>query len=157
MIFTMSDSGIKAEKKKRILFVVALSIGCYLFWTALNFFSLVVVKGLVDIYVIVSIISLFIIACTVFLSLRFNLKALKSIQYIVEHERLIILKNNREQFNISKDMILAINKDLTNEITIYLANYEKIVVNKYLDNYDQLLEELNALSPITYIDRLIIN
>jgi hypothetical protein len=83
------------------------------------------------------------------------LKALKSIQYIIEYERLIILKNNREQFNISKDMIFVINKDLTNEIIIYLANYEKILINKYLDNYDQLLEELNALSPITSYDRLI--
>jgi hypothetical protein len=86
-------------------------------------------------------------------SLKSIEKSLKSIQYIFDNGRLIIKQNNFEQYNISTNEIKCINKYKNKIIIIILNNRKKIIVNKYLEDYDKILSELKQLFEITEVNK----
>jgi hypothetical protein len=78
---------------------------------------------------------------------------MKNVKYIIEDEKLFIKQNDSKEFNFSKNEIQSINRYKNSEIIIVLNTNKKIIVNKYLDNYDQLIKILNTLSKINEIDK----
>jgi hypothetical protein len=86
-------------------------------------------------------------------TLKILSQSLSSIFYNIEDEHLIIMQNNYERYNISKDDIKCINRYKNNAIVIVLKNNKKIHVNKYLENYNELIKELNSFSTITEINK----
>jgi len=155
-VFTISDNTIDVIKKKRLLAVVLTVIISLIIWGSLSFF---VIKSIMDIKILIIsfCISIIVVSLTVYFSLKSSLKILtkemKSIQYIIDDEKIIIKKNNIEQFNISKKEIKCINKYKNNIIIIILNTNKKITINRYLDNIEQLIENLNILSPVNKINK----
>jgi hypothetical protein len=157
-VFTVSDNDIDILKKKRLWVIILTVIITMVTWGGLSFFSMVIISMIsVEIFIISLCVSVVIISVVLFFSLKYSLKLLekemKSIQYIFENERLIIKKNNFEQFNVAKADIQNINKYKNNVIIIILNTNQKITVEKNLDNFDQLIENLNILSQVNNIDR----
>jgi hypothetical protein len=157
-VFTVSDNTIDALKKKKLWIVILLGIFGMIIGGSLTYFSMVIISKIsIEIFIISFSISLVIISLTLFFSLKSSLKILekemKSIQYIIGNERLIIKRNDFEQYNISKNEIQCINRYKNNEILIILNTKKKITVDKYLENFDQLNENLSVLSQVNYIDK----
>jgi len=155
IVFTISDNTIDLIKKKRTWTIILTMVISIIIWGSLSFFAMKDID--IKIFFITFCISIILISFVIFFTLRFSIKLLvkemKSIQYIIDGERLKILKNNFEQFNITKNDIKSINTYRNNAITIILNSNKKIVVDKYLDNFDQLVENLNLLSPVNKIDK----
>jgi hypothetical protein len=156
-IFSASDSCINPIKKKQsVIFILTIVISSTI-WLGLTLFVFIVNNFDINLFFICLGIYIVITSPTVYFSLRFlfklQAKEMKSVQYIIENDRLIIKQNNFERFNISKNEIKCINKYKNNVIIIILNENKKIIVNKYLDNYDQFIENLNILSPINRIDK----
>jgi len=154
-VFTISDSTIDLVKKKRIWTIILTVIISITVWGSLSFFAMKDVD--IKIFFITICSSIIVISLILFFLLRFSIKLLvkemKSIQYIIDDNKLKILKNNFEQFIISKYEIKCINKYKNNVIIIILNTNKNIIVDKYLDNIDQLIENLNILSPVNKIDK----
>jgi hypothetical protein len=157
-VFTVSDDTIDVLKNKKLRMTILTAIISIVIWGSLSFFAMVIISMIsIKIFIISICFSVVIISLTIYFSLRFSLKLfikeMKSIQYIIENERLIIKKNNFEQFNILRNDIQCINKYKNNVIVIILNSNRKIIVEKNLDNFDQLIENLNSLSKVNIIDK----
>jgi hypothetical protein len=156
-VFTISDKTIDVLKNKKLWMTISTAIISMVIWGSLSFFAMVIISMIsIKIFIISICFSVVIISLTIYFSLRFSLKLfikeMKSIQYIFENERLIIKKNNSEQYNISKNDIQCITK-YKNSMIIILNSNRKIIVEKNLDNFDQLIENLNSLSKVNIIDK----
>jgi hypothetical protein len=158
-VFTVSDNTITILRKKgirRVILIVTISM---IIWGSLAAFVLFNAKLNIDIevYIITASITLILIFFVVFFSVKRSLgifsKEMKSIQYVIENERLIIRKSDFEQFNITKSEIQCINKYKNNTIIIILKTNQKITVDKYLNDFDQLMENLNKLFTINNINK----
>jgi protein-S-isoprenylcysteine O-methyltransferase Ste14 len=107
---------------------------------------------LINLFVFLAIVILIVLFLIKFVLKSFE-KSLRSIEYIIENERLKIIQNDFEQYNITKDEIKCINKYKNNLLEVILKNNKKILVNKYLEKYDELLIELKQLSEINEIEK----
>ena len=156
-VFTISDNTINMIRKKDLLRFILTAIVGLLIWGGLSFFAMRNIGIEIEILIISFCLTVVIVSLTLLFSLKFRFKTqakeMKSVQYIIENDRLIIKQNDFEQFNISRNEIKCINKYKNNVIIIILNTNKKIIVNKYLDNFDQLIENLNILSPINRIDK----
>jgi hypothetical protein len=159
-IFTISDNTIDILKKKLIWmfiltsFIIMISTGIIMISTGVfSYFSMqdINIEKFIIFFIFWGIISL-----ALFFRIKYELKFLekemKSIQYIIENEKLIIMKNEFIQY-IYKNEIKCINKYENSMILITLNIKQEIIVNKYLDNFDQLIDNLNILSPVNNINR----
>jgi ATP-dependent Zn protease len=149
-IFKISEDNIKKIKLNRLFIIISAIILTSVITQTIIYFTIlqdtkVFLISLGTYIVMLFLIILFIIK---FAFKSFE-KTMKSIKYIIENERLIISQNDFEQFNITKDEIKCINKYKNNLIEIILKNNKKILVNKYLEKYDELLVELKQLSEIS--------
>jgi len=155
--FKISDSAIEAEKKKRISFFVSISIAIFIFLSIISYFSIAVIMDRLAVYIFVLLSSFVLIFVTVFLVLRFQLKALtremKNTMYIIENDTIKVIKNNFEQFNVPKNMIYSIDRYKDNVIIIRLNDSRRIVIENNISNYDQFIMALNILSPLNAIDK----
>jgi hypothetical protein len=153
-IFTISDNTIDRLKIEHLWFLI-LSISILLIIpVSILFFS---IENINPKIFIISFCSFIVItSLLLFLRIKYDLKLLenemKSVQYIIENERLIIMANDFIQY-ISKNDIKCINKYKNNMILIILNTKQKIKVNKYLDNFEQLIENLNILFQINNINK----
>jgi hypothetical protein len=153
-IFKISETQIK-KVKQNILFLIISAIIVISVITQIAIYSTVLHDSkifLINLCIYILIISIVILVLIKF-SLKSAEKTMKSIEYIINNERLIISQNNFEQFNIAKDEIKCINRYKNNLIEIILKNNKKIIVNKYLDKYDELLIELKQLSEINEVEK----
>jgi hypothetical protein len=101
--FTVSDNTIDVLKKKKLWMTISTAIISMVIWGGLSFFAMVIISMIsIKIFIISICSSVAIISLTIYFSLRFSLKSfmneMKSIQYIIENERLIKMNNNFEQF-----------------------------------------------------------
>jgi len=156
-VFTISDNTIDMIRKKDLLRFILTAIISLIIWGSLSFFAMRNIGIEIEILIISFCLTIILVSLALLFSLKFRFKTqakeMKSIQYTIENDRLIIKQNDFEQFNISKNEIKCINKYKNNVIIIILNTNKKIIVNKYLDNFDQLIENLNILSPINRIDK----
>ena len=155
-VFTISDNSIEREKRKRVFRgIITVVISLVIVLTA-YFFLLVGHMNDLKTYILMTIFFIASVSMVVFFSLRSVLKSItkemKSIRYTTENERIIIEKNNIEQINIAKNEIQNIKKYKNNKIVITLVTNNKIAVNNHLENYDQLIAELNLLSPVIEVN-----
>jgi len=151
--FKISNDNIKKIKQNYLFLILpALIIGSIISQTIIYF-------KLQDIKIFLISLGIFIIISSILILflLKFGLKyiekSVKSIKYKFENGNLRIYQNNFEQFNIFKDEIKYINKYKNNLLVIIMNNNKKININKYLENYDNLLTELKQLTDITEINR----
>ena len=156
-VFTISDNTIDMIRKKDLLRFILTAIIGLIIWGSLSFFAMRNIGIEIEILIISFCLTIILVSLALLFSLKFRFKTqakeMKSVQYTIENDRLIIKQNDFEQFNISKNEIKCINKYKNNVIIIILNTNKKIIVNKYLDNFDQLIENLNILSPINRIDK----
>jgi hypothetical protein len=154
-IFTVSDNAINILKKKKLRTIIIPVIITMIIMGGLYSMVIVPKTGILGFIIFFSFTTVM-ISLVMYFSLKNSLKLLenemKSIQYIIENERLIIKKNDFEQYNISKDDIQCINRYKNNVILIILNTKRKITVEKYLDNFDQLIENLNDLTQVNNIN-----
>jgi hypothetical protein len=80
-------------------------------------------------------------------------KKLKNIYYIIENGNFIIKQNDHDQINISKEEIKSINQYINNVHTVILNNNKKIVLNRYLENYDDFISKLKSSYFFNYINK----
>lgn len=148
----ISDTTIKKLKRKHLLLhIPTLIIGSIII--LLIFFFLLDDNDVFFLSLGVFVVTIPIIA---FFSLKKGLKfiekSLKSIQYSLDNEKLIIKNGNYEQYNILKDNIKCIDK-YKNKVIINLKNRERICVNKNLENIDDLVGELGRLSTVNELNK----
>lgn len=154
-IFSISDDTINTLlRKKRTLFFITI-IFSMIICGFLSFFSMrnISTKISVIIFCTLLLIILFVIYFSIMFSLKKLSNKMKNVKYIIEDEKLFIKQNDSKEFNFSKNEIQSINRYKNSEIIIVLNTNKKIIVNKYLDNYDQLIKILNTLSKINEIDK----
>ena len=148
-IYKISEDHIREVKKKRLFFIISAIIVISVIAQANIYFTVTQ-----DIKVFLFSLGIYIVAVALALLfiIKFTLKSfektMRSTKYTLENERLIMTQNGFEQFNITKDEIKCINKHKNNLIEIILKNNKKILVNRYLEKYDELLVELKQLSEI---------
>ena len=152
-IFDISDNTIDLVKKKRLFVIILTCLFSLIVWGSLLFFVLKNVK----IFFISFSISVIMIAIALLFSLKYSIKLLikklKNVQYIIEDERVFIKQDNFENFNFCINEIQYINRYKNDEVIIILNSNKKIIVNKYLKNYDQLIEMLNTFSKVNEISK----
>jgi len=109
----------------------------------------------------IRIISIVIYSVSVFILLPIIIKkSLKSIEkdakslfYVFEDEHFIIKKNDTKIIGITKNEIKCINKYNNNMIILVLINNKKIILNKYMENIEGIINEFKNMSVINEMDK----
>jgi hypothetical protein len=153
--FSISEDTISKIKKKRIMIVIYAVIISIIIWGILSFF--INRNDSFKIFTITLCVSIIFISLVLFFILRHSIKSLdknlRNVQYMIENERIFIKQNELTQYNFSISEIKSINKYNNNEVIIELNTNKKILVNKYLDSYDNFIDLLNTISKVNEINK----
>jgi TRAP-type C4-dicarboxylate transport system permease small subunit len=153
MIYKISERGINFRKNIFICMIIFTSI------IGLISGTLIILKSQNNFISSIITISIFFIFISLFLffSLKIFLKTIekniKSIYYIIENDHFIIKQNDHDRISISKEEVKNINQYINNVHTVILNNNKKIVLNRYLENYDDFISRLKSSYSFNYINK----
>jgi hypothetical protein len=110
-----------------------------------------------NILLIVILPTLLICAGAVFIGLKLGLKIYKEnhldIVFSIENNFLKIIKKGKDIISITKDNIKKIEEYNDEAIIILLKNRQKIILNKNIENYNNMKLELNEIFEINKTDK----
>ena len=158
MEFTISDFTINSIRKKRILTIILSTIITVIICESLIFYIFVLKNISIKIFIVILSSTIILISFITYFSLKLLsikiLENMKEVKYIlIDEDRIFIKQGEFEQINISKNEIKCTNRYKNRDVFIFLNSNKNIKINKYLDNYDQLIDNLNILSPINEINK----
>ena len=99
------------------------------------------------------VLSFLIIFIMIKICLKSLIKNAKSLFYILDNNHFIIRQNKKEIVNITKNDIKSINVYKNKLIAIILNTKRKIVLNRYIDDQNELIIELNKIIEISNINK----
>jgi len=132
-----------------IIVAVLAGIGISFFQVTQNYNS--------HIFLIVILPTLLICAGAIFIGLKFGLKIYKEnyldIVFSIENNVLKITKKGKDIISATRDNINKIEEYNDEAIIIFLKNRQKIILNKNIENYNNMKSELNEIFEISKIDK----
>jgi hypothetical protein len=109
------------------------------------------------IFLIVILPTLLICVGAIFIGLKFGLKIYKEnhldIVFSIENNLLKITKKGKDIIYATKDNINKIEEYNDEAIIIFLKNKQKIILNKNIENYNNMKLELNEISEISKVNK----
>jgi len=110
-----------------------------------------------DILLIIILTTLLMCAGATFIGLKLGLKIYKEndldIVFSIENNFLKIIKKGKDIISITKDNIKKIEEYNDEAIIILLKNRQKIILNKNIENYNNMKLELNEIFEINKVDK----
>jgi hypothetical protein len=110
-----------------------------------------------NILLIVILTTLLICIGAIFIGLKFGLKIYREnhldIVFYIENNLLKITKKGKDIVSAAKDNINKIEEYSDETIIIFLKNKQKIILNKNIENYNNMKLELNEIFEISKIDK----
>ena len=152
-IYEISDKNVKILKQKYLLKILTMLAIASIIAFIIVYFSLKNNNNFLFTSIIFVTIILFFVYFIIKSLLKSFEKTIKSIQYIIENGRLIIRQNDTEQFNSEKENIKYIEHYKNNIIVFVLNSNKKITMNKYLDNYEQLFENIKNMFQVNEMEK----
>jgi hypothetical protein len=132
-----------------IIVAVLAGIGISVFQVTQNYNS--------HIFLIVILPTLLICAGAIFIGLKFGLKIYKEnyldIVFSIENNVLKITKKGKDIIFATRDNINKIEEYNDEAIIIFLKNRQRIILNKNIENYNNMKSELNEIFEISKIDK----
>jgi len=138
--------------KKHLLRILPFSIIAIMAGFVISFYQI----GNVKLFVTIIFPALIIAGIAVLIGLKFGLKIYKEnhidIIFKIDNNIFTILKNGKEFITFDKDKIDKIEQYKDKSLIIFLIDKNKIMLNDKIENYDNLIGEINNIHPITYIE-----
>jgi hypothetical protein len=154
--YRLIENNKKNLLNKKMVKSLPLIIVAVLAGMGISFFQITQVYNS-NIFLIVILPTLLICAGAVFIGLKFGLKIYKEnhldIVFSIENNVLKIIKKGKDIISVTRDNINKIEEYNDETIIIFFKNKQRIILNKNIENYNNMKLELNEIFEISKADK----